>query len=421
MASTNTRTVPATKDARLEKMISALYFMSIVGLLATCSMLAACRGSLAEMDDASEDAETPAGLVVFDNTTVHTVDVTLSSQDWQAIIDEAAIYENTNPDRPYYRAQARFDGKALDGDIGIRLKGHISIELSDGHSFPLKLDFNRYVDDLTLDGLKKLNLNTNFSGPTLPIIRDYVAYEAWRDFGVAASRTSLARVTVNDEDLGVYTLLEQVDGGFLDRHFDEPRGDLYKPEQKSGMLEYRGSRIEEYPEIGHKWPDKTNHASLLHALFVLDTGSVSEIEEVLDAESILTYLAGNVALGSWDYYPNTGHNYYLYEQTPGRFIMLPWDMNGALEVHEPELCSPMHAPLSRRLFENPRNQTRYFEIVEEFLATAGSLSQISARLNAAESLLGTSFSPDGFERLRQETILRIERVGSELRSTTTCR
>ena len=159
-----------------------------------------------------ERLEDPAFPEVFDESFVHTVELLLSEVDWQAIIEEADAYENVNPVRPYYHAQLRFDGQTLDGDIGIRLKGHISIELSKGHSFPLKLDFNRYTDNQTLYGLKKLNLNNNFNGPTLPIVRDFIGYNAWKEFGVVASRTAFAHVMVNQEDLGVYTLVEQVDG-----------------------------------------------------------------------------------------------------------------------------------------------------------------------------------------------------------------
>ena len=367
-----------------------------------------------------ERLEDPADLEVFDESIVHTVELSLSEADWQSIIDEAEAYENVNPDRPYYHAQLRFDGKRLDSDIGIRLKGHISIALSKGHSFPLKLDFNRYAADQTLDGLEKLNLNNNFNGPPLTIIRDFMGYHAWREFGVAASRTSFAHVTVNQEDLGVYSLVEQVDGVFLKGHFNEPYGDLYKPEQISGLLRYRGPSISDYPDINHKWPDESDHSSLLHALEVLNSGQADDIGEVFDIEGVLTYLAGNVALGSFDYYPITGHNYYLYEELPGRFNMLPWDMNGSQEPMEPALCSPEEGFLSRKLLENPVYEARYLDILSGFLTTAGSVKQLTDRLNAAQSLLGSEFPAEEFEGLHQDIITRVNRLKSEIESTPSC-
>ncbi len=369
-------------------------------------------------DDLRESG--PAGIKVFNESIIHSVELTIAEADWQAIIDEAAAYENTNPDRPYYQAQLRFDGETLEYDIGVRLKGHISIDHSFGHSFPLKLDFNRYAADQTFDGLKKLNLNNNFEGPPLTIVRDFIGYNAWREFGVAASRTAFAHVHVNQEDLGLYALIEQVDGGFIKRHFTEPYGDLYKPEQISGTLEYRGPRITDYPDIGHKWPDQSDHSSLLHALVVLDTGQAGEIGKVFDIESVLTYLAGFVALGAFDYYPITGHNYYLYESNPGRFMMLPWDMNGSLEVMNPPLCSPLSGKLSRKLLEDRDLENRYRELLSEFLNSAGSAEHLTARLHTAQSLIGSTFPPEAFEGLRQDIMAHINWLRAEIESTSSC-
>jgi len=391
----------------------------IIGLLLLNGILFTSCYRLVYVDD--ENPETgPAGIRVFNESVIHTVELSIAEKDWQAIIDEASAYENTNPDRPYYQAQLSFDGKVLDNDIGIRLKGHLSIQLSNGHSYPLKLDFNRYAEDQALDGLKKLNLNNNFQGPPLTIVRDFVGYNAWREFGVPASRTAFAHVRVNQEDLGLYVMVEQVDGGFIKRHYTGPYGDLYKPEQISGTLAYRGPQITDYPDIGHKWPDESDHSSLLHALEMLHSGQLEEIVQVFDVEGILTYMAGFVALGAFDYYPITGHNYYLYESDPGRFTMLPWDMNGSQEAMNPPLCSPVQGLLSGKLFEDPGLEARYLEILTEFLNSAGSVERLFARLDAAQQLTGPAFPPEAFDGMRNDIMTRVEWLRSEIESTSSC-
>lgn len=368
----------------------------------------------------SDPLRAEAGKEVFNDSYIHSVELFMSDRDWQAIIEEAAAYENTNPKRPYYEALCIFDGSLLGHPIGIRLKGHISIPLSRGHSFPLKLDFNRYMETQHLDGLKKLNLNNNFNGPPLTIVRDFISYRAWREFGVAASRTAFAEVLLNKEYLGIYALVEQVDGSFLKRNFEMPYGDLYKPEQISGSLEYRGPRISDYPDIGHKWPENSDHASLLHAIEVLHTGHIEEVAEVFDLESVLSYLAGYVALGIFDYYPITGHNYYLYEEKPGRFIMLPWDMNGSLEVGHPGICSPAQGYLSRKLLEDPGLHARYFETLSHFLNTACSPESLNGHLQHARSLLGPEFTPEMFDGLEQDIFARAEWLRTEIESAHSC-
>ena len=359
------------------------------------------------------------GDQVFDASVVHQIEVTLAPENWQAIIDAAAAYVNDNREYPYYRARVAFDGEELNGDVGCRLKGHISIDLAVGHAFPLKLDFNRYVPGQAMDGLKKLNLNTNFAGPTAPMLRDFLSYEAWRQFGVAASRTAFTKLTVNGEDLGIYVMVEQVDGDFIERHFSGPYGDLYKPEQISGSLAYSGSDISGYPDIGHKWPDETDHASLLNALEVLHSGSREDIEGVFDVEGVLTYMAGNVALGSWDYYPNTGHNYYLYEITPGRFTMLPWDMNGSQEYAGLSLCNPTQGYLSGKLLEDPANLDFYRDILTDFLSDTGSIQWLTSRLDVARSVLDPDLFGD-VDDIRNAIIERVNSLQEELATAGDC-
>ena len=156
------------------------------------------------------------------------------------------------------------------------------------------------------------------------------------------------------------------------------------------------------------------------ALEVLNSGQLSQIGTVFDIEGILTYLAGNVALGSFDHYPITGHNYYLYEEIPGRFNMLPWDMNGSQEAMNPALCSPIEGFLSRKLLEDPILEARYLEILIEFLMTAGSAEHLNTRLNTAQSLIGSEFPAEEFVELHQDIINRINWLKSEIESTQSC-
>jgi spore coat protein H len=401
--------------------MSAARTISSLGLLGTLLLAGCGEGSLpSEPLDPGDVSATDAGNTVFDDEVVHTITIDMSAGDWAEIEETADAYENVNAHFDYYPASMTFDGDALDGEVGVRLKGHISIPLTHGHSYPLKVDFNRYVEDQTLDGLTKLNLNTNFDGPPLPIARDFISYDAWREFGIAASRTAFVTVNVNGEDLGVYALLEQVDGGFIKRSFDAPHGQLYKPEQISGNLEYRGPDIEDYEDINHKWPDEPDHSSLLHALAILHEGSLDELEEVFDLEGVLTYLAGNVALASWDSYASTGHNYYLYELEPGRFTLLPWDMNGSLDGGPDSLCTPHGALLSGRLLSDPDNEARYFELVEEFLATAGSDAALLERMEDGRALVGSSLPSEHWQILQEQIEHRSDQVEEQLEDTATC-
>ena len=110
--------------------------------------------------------------------------------------------------------------------------------------------------------------------------------------------------------------------------------------------------------------------------------------------------------------PLTGREY--------RFTMLPWDMNSSQEASGPELCSPTAGLLSGVLLSNPGYEQMYFDILSKFLKKAGSKKWLTARLDAAESLLGSAISAEEVEGLRFDIASRIVRLESELASAAIC-
>ncbi|GAI06446.1 unnamed protein product, partial [marine sediment metagenome] len=73
-----------------------------------------------------------------------------------------------------------------------------------------------------------------------------------------------------------------------------------------------------------------DHTALFHFLDVLnnapDETFPEEIEQVLDVDEALRFLAVSTLIVHLDNYIGLGHNYYLYE-IDGKFIIIPWDLN----------------------------------------------------------------------------------------------
>ncbi len=105
---------------------------------------------------------------------------------------------------------------------------------------------------------------------------------------------------------------------------------------------YRGDDISAYTGLNLKTNLETSDGSEILALMrALESGE--GLEEVLDVDEALRYLAVNVALANFDsYLGTTTHNYYLYEEN-GVFSILPWDFNlafggfggGEVDIYEP--------------------------------------------------------------------------------------
>ena len=247
---------------------------------------------------------------------------------------------------PWGVATLTTEGKSY--RVGVRFKGNSAYSTARrGLKRPFKIDFDRIDADQRFHGLKALNLNNNALDPTQ--LRESLAYAIFRAFGVPASRTAWAEVTLSipgrydREYLGLYTIVEEVDKTFLKDRFGKSSGLLLKPEVRLREMTRREPVIG-IDDLGEEWP---RHAAHYHPKneptpaqqqrwmqFTRLVGSADDsefaerIDQFLNVESFLRYLAVNVFLVNLDSYIALGHNYYIYlDPTSQRFVFIPWDLN----------------------------------------------------------------------------------------------
>lgn len=275
---------------------------------------------------------------IFQEDTVNEINIEIDEADWQDMLE--------NPlEEEYHKANITINGETV-GNVAIRTKGNTSLTFvanSDSDRYSFKLDFDYYDSNGNYYGLKKLCLNNNYSDNSS--MREYISYKIMGEMGLDVPQCGYSNITVNGEEWGLYLAVEAIDETFLATHFDDATGDLYKPEAQDGSgadLVYDGDDISSYTGLNLKTNEDTPDGKEIIALMkALEDGE--NLEEVLDAEKALKYIAANVALANFDsYLGNTTHNFYLYEEN-GRFTIIPWDMNlafggfggGEVDIYEP--------------------------------------------------------------------------------------
>lgn len=207
-------------------------------------------------------------------------------------------------------------------DVGIRLKGHGSFKpLSEKAAFKVK--FNHSVKGQKVLGLKKLTLNNMAQDPSM--VREALAYEAFRAAGVAAPRTGYAFVRVNGEDYGLYLNVETLDDVSLARWFGST-AHLYEGGLGSDVTP-GGAAAFEVDEGDEK--DRGD----LEALIAAANGEPADWSEgmagVADLEQMARMWAVEKYVGHWDGYAGIvgsvwPNNFYLHSDGAGVFSMLPW-------------------------------------------------------------------------------------------------
>ncbi|MDU4697094.1 MAG: CotH kinase family protein, partial [Paenibacillus sp.] len=258
---------------------------------------------------------------VFPKDQVVDVKITIDEADFQDMLDNASAEE-------FKTASVDYNGRHFD-NVGIRTKGNLSlrsvVQMSDSDRYSFKLSFDEYVNQ-TLDGIQKINLNNNYSDATS--MREFLTYELAEQMGLPTPKYSYVNVYVNGELWGFYLAVEQIGDAYLERHFGNAYGALYKGEMTgSGSdLTWLGDDPSAYTGLAQK-SETTNGDILIDMLDELNNGS--DYEKYINVPDALGYIALNVLTNNMDSYLGSNkQNYYLYEDD-GVFSILPWDYNMA--------------------------------------------------------------------------------------------
>lgn len=208
------------------------------------------------------------------------------------------------------------------------------------------------------------------------------------------------------EYVGVYTVVEEVNKGFLKRHFKDGTGMLLKPEGLQGGLTHLGTNWKAYEDRYRPKDAPTDEQKqrLIDFTTLISSGSdeefAREIGAYLDVEAFLRFIAANALLANLDSYLGYGHNYYLYlVPKTRRFVFIPWDLDLSLAtwpaagMPEQQVELSIHHPhagrnrLIDRLFAIEAHKARYLAILKELTSTHFTRKHLLAHLEEIEKAM----------------------------------
>lgn len=338
------------------------------------TVCAACGGD----DGVVVDPEVPYGEAsapLFDTTRLLEIDIEVAAEDWDQIrVEHYDLYARLVddcpgplPDDPYtvVPATVTIDGERFT-DVGLRKKGFLGSANRERPS--LKLSFDEYDPEREVHGLERMTLNNNQQDTSH--LDTCLAYQVFAAAGTPAPRCNWARVTVNGEDLGVFSHVESVRRRYLGLHFDDTSGNLYEGQ----VADFRDVWIDNYEDKRGNDGDRSDLDALVAAVASSDDELLAELDAVLDVDAFLTFWATEVLVGHWDGYAGNRNNHYLYrDPSTGRFHFLPWGPDAAFGDPNPFL--PQAPPdavwasgeLTRRLYAHPDTHARYQARLRELL------------------------------------------------------
>ena len=169
----------------------------------------------------------------------------------------------------------------------------------------IKLIFD---DNQLFQGKKKLNLQSDTWDSSL--IRSKLAFDDYRRAGALAPAAEWVHLRLNDEYMGVYTAVDQIDERFLSMNGRDPTGNIYKPFDFLVVL----PNAEDYLQFAEK---ETNRGRIdgdlkefVELVNLTPQRLIREkLWETLDVDTYLNWYCVNQLISNWDI---AGHNFFLY-------------------------------------------------------------------------------------------------------------
>ena len=337
--------------------------------------------------DASDD--------FFNNGVIPTLKIELKESQAKKLREDARHYAKCK------LIETTADGETIYFDVAVKLKGAAGSfrEFDDKPAFTLNM--HKHTKGQSFHTLEKFHLNNSVQDESY--LCEWICSDLCRDAKVPATRVTHARVWLNDRDLGLYVLKEGFDQPFLKRHFGDASGNFYD----GGFVQDIDVDLE---KDSGKGPDDHSDLRALQAACQEPDPEKRwpAIEERLDVDRFLSFMALELMTAHWDGYTPNKNNYRIYFAPPeGKARFLPHGMDQMfgdpgfpiLEYHEPMVASAV--------MHNPEWRKRYRERVAELLPLFepkrlhDKLETVLARLQPIVTAMGQDFANAHADRVRE--------------------
>lgn len=283
---------------------------------------------------------------IFDQDKIPTFELTLP--------DAALAKIDADPTaEEYVDASLTFEGETI-SPVGLRYKGSIGayvgcVSGSDWANpsgrktctkLSMKVKLNWTEGSSKFYGLKKLQLHSMNNDPSQ--MRERLGYWLFREMGVAAPRAIHARLLINGTFVGLFALVEQIDGRFARYHFDDGDGNVYKevwPLSSSGQAQAEQVYLNQLKTNEDENPSAAMIRTFAQEVVQANGNELQNtVKKWMDIETVLAYAAVDRTIrnddGAFHWYCDgnscSNHNYYWYEEpTANRLHLIPWDLDHA--------------------------------------------------------------------------------------------
>ncbi|MGB1206369.1 MAG: CotH kinase family protein [Chitinophagales bacterium] len=269
---------------------------------------------------------------LFDTDSLRTMSINFYENNYDEILDDS-WFEQTGVRLP---ATVQMSNGVFLDSVAVRYKGNSTYFIAQDIGIPkvpLNLDMNDLVSGQNLMDYKKLKLSNALFDPTF--CKEIIGYSIYRNY-LPSPEANFIKVNLEENYLGLYVNTEAIDKHFLQKHFGENDGILFKcdPEGQFGdnnfdlssNLEFLGNDTAlYYPHYDLK--SEYGWEELKRLTYIIEN-EPENLGDILNIDRVLWAFAVNMVIANLDTYNGLYvHNYYLYQTQDGLFQMIPWDVS----------------------------------------------------------------------------------------------
>jgi len=324
-------------------------------------------------------------------------------------------------DFPWAEASLEF-GDLKFNHVAARFKGNGTfVSAQRTYKRPFKIELSKHLKSQTLASRSTLNLHNLIADSSC--LSDTMAYEFFRDAGVPAPRTALARLCLTIEGrfeerlLGVYVMVENPDSEWAREQFDETGVALFKPVTYE-LFKDLGDDWKAYEGIyDPKTKVKPKHSERVIALAKLvtrapDAEFAQRIGDYIDLDEFARFLACQVILSNYDGILSDGQNFLIYlDPKTEQFGFIPWDLDHCWgefpfigTIAQREQASLWHPWVGEnrfleRMLSAPPVRERYRRELERIRSTLFQPERLSRRLDELAEVVRPFVAEESSQRL----------------------
>ena len=340
------------------------------------------RSSAGETGSKSKGPKPPPVDDIFAGTNVVKIKILIPNSGINQLRNNAGW--GNGQERPKVKAIVR-EGGVVYTNVEVHLKGSAGSFRPVDDNPGLTLNFEKAAPGQTFHGYHKLSLNNSVQDPSY--LTEKICRELFEAAGVPAPHVGFATVELNGRDLGLRVMVEGWGKHFLKRYFDDTSGNLYD----GGFVQ----DINEHLAV-NSGDDPTDHSGLRALIAAVGEQDPQQrfarLEQTLDMNRFLSFLAIDVMECDWDGYAMNRNNWRLFhDRGANRMVFFPHGLDQMFGVERttPEcpILPHMQGRVARAVMSTSEGRRRYLERISQLYTNVWHVDSLLKRVDELNAVI----------------------------------